>query len=256
MGGRACERAARLWFYAAAGLLTLDDLRRAALRQWREFAAMQPESDTAFLDWEEGFYTRSLRAGDRVLLVGCGSGRDLIALLGLGCRVEGLDPVPECIAAAAQRLARRGLTAPLHTGWVETMTLDTVYDAVVFSWDCYGLIQHRATRVRVLSAVRRHLAPGGRVLLSYVAAGRPPRPLLIGLARAVARLSGSDWRPERGDVLVPTDASPAGAHYEHHFRRDEIEREVQAVGLRVVFHAPTPNGLGLLAAEHGGPLPS
>lgn len=248
-GGRALERAGKVWFYAAAGTLTLDDLRRASLRQWDEFAAMQGEDDTAFLDWESDFYRRFLRAGDRVLLAGCGSGRDLIALLQHGCRADGLDPVPGCISAAADRLAKRGLTARLRTGWIEDVALDDVYDAIVFSWDCYGLIPHAATRIAVLRAVRDHVAPGGRVLLSYVAAGRPPRPLLIRTARLMSWLSRSDWRPEMGDVVVPTDAAPDGAHYEHHFRPEEVEREVAAGGYRVIFHERTANGLGVLTAE-------
>lgn len=248
-GGRALERAGKLWFYAAAGALTLDDLRRAALRQWDEFAAMQGEDDTAFLDWEGEFYRQFLRAGDRVLLVGCGSGRDLIALLEHGCRADGVDPVPGCITAAAGRLAKRGLTARLYTGWIEDAALDDVYDAVVFSWDCYGLIPHAATRIAVLRAVRNHVAAGGRVLLSYVAAGRPPRPFLIRTARLVSWLSRSDWRPEIGDVVVPTDAAPDGAHYEHHFRPEEVEREVRAAGLSIVHHSRVANGLGVLTAE-------
>ncbi len=246
--GRLLQYAATACFWAAAGTLTLEDLRRAAVRRWREFAATQSDADVALMDWEEEFYRRFLRPGERVLLAGCGSGRDLVALLELGYAVEGLDPVAECIEQARARLAKRGTSAPLHVAWLEDAAPPPgPFGAVVLSWFCYGNIPGAAARVRALRALAGRLAPGGRILLSYLTAGRPPRPVLIRLARLVGRLSGSDWRPEDGDCIVLTDRRADGAHFEHFFRPGEVEAEGRAAGLRLVHEERSPYGTAVLA---------
>jgi SAM-dependent methyltransferase len=246
--GRLFQQAATACFWAAAGTLTLEDLRRAAVRRWREYAATQPDADDALMDWEEQFYGRFLRPGERVLLAGCGSGRDLIALVERGFTVEGLDPVAECIEQARTRLAKRGMAAPLHVAWLEDAAPPPgPFGAVVLSWFCYGYIPGAAARVRTLRALAERLTPDGRILVSYLTAGKPPRPVLIRLARLVARLSGSDWRPEDGDSIVLTDRRPDGACFEHFFRPGEVEAEGRAAGLRLLHDEPSPYGRAVLA---------
>ena len=247
--GRVFQRLGRLFFYAGAGTLTSDDLRRAAVLRWREFAALPSETDTVLMDWEERFYKRFLRSSDRIFLVGCGSGRDLIVLLERGYTVDGIDPVPDCVATAGQRLRARGLRATLATTFVEDATLDGTYDVVIFSWCSYCYIPTSAARVRALARLRQHLAPGGRVLVSYMPAGYPPRPLLIGIARFVGRLARSDWRAEHGDAVVLTGPTSHTAQFEHYFLSGEVEREFRDAGLAVVYHEHPSPGPALLTAQ-------
>jgi len=236
--GRFLDRAATLAFYAAAGTARIENLRRAIQRQWEEAGAL--ESDTSILPglmgWEQDFYLRFLRPGDRILVVGCGTGRDLIALLDLGYRVEGLDVGPECVARAHLVLDKRGLVAPLYAGAIETVELAGSFDVFIFSWFCYSYIPQSERRIGVLRRVKGHLNPGGRLLISYQVLPRVPRRLPIRLAQLVARITGSDWHPEYGDLLLPSWRDRSFAHYEHSFQPGAIEAEAQAAGLRVVFH--------------------
>lgn len=55
------------------------------------------------------------------------------------------------------------------------------------------------------------------------------------LAQLASRLSGSDWRPEYGDVVAARLDAPV-VHYQHRFADDEIEAEAEAAGLSVKFH--------------------
>jgi protein-L-isoaspartate(D-aspartate) O-methyltransferase len=54
--------------------------------------------------------------GDRVLDVGTGSGYQAAVLAALGCRVIGVEIVPELAAAAAERLASLGWVIPVRVG--------------------------------------------------------------------------------------------------------------------------------------------
>ncbi len=247
--GRTLERAAKVVYYAAAGTMRLEDLEVAIRRDWREFGEEDPATDVAggLMKWEQEFYPRFLKPDDRILIVGCGTGRDLIALLDLGYRADGLDVVPECTAIARLHLQRRGLTANIYTGPIETTSLPGRFDAFIFSWFCYGYIPQSRTRIRVLRKVKDHLNPGGRILISYVPATRGPRRFPVRVARIAARLCGSGWQLEHGD-LVRLTSSMHGLHYEHLFRPQELEEEAQAADLSVVFHKGGSESRAVLTA--------
>jgi SAM-dependent methyltransferase len=249
---RTLDRGITVSTFLAGGLLRFETLGRHAAENWRHFGAAQTEPELAggLFNWEQMFYGPFLRAGDRVLVVGCGSGRDLIPLLEQGCRAEGVEPVAECADRARARLAARGLSAPVYTADIATAALTGCYDVVIFSWLCYGYIPQRARRVAVLRRVRDHLAGGGRVLISYILAEPAPRRSTWRLARLAAQLSRADWRPEYGDVFA-VRPDTRRIHFEHHFAPAEIEAEARAAGLAVRLHEHDNDGNLALVAEAG-----
>jgi SAM-dependent methyltransferase len=240
---RTLDRGVTVCAFVAAGLLRLEGLARHTGENWRQYGATQTEADVAagLFHWEQAFYGRFLKPGERVLLVGCGTGRDLLPLLEQGYRAEGLEPVAACADLARARVARRGIAAAVHTGDVTRAALPGRFDAVIFSWLCYSYIPGRATRVATLARVREHLAPQGRVLVSYVLAEPPPRRLPWRLARLASRLSGADWRPEYGDVFLARPDTRR-LHFEHQFRPAEIEAEARAAGFEIAFHEQSCDG--------------
>jgi SAM-dependent methyltransferase len=243
---RTLERTATLCDYAAAGTLTRADLQAAIERQWERDSGRETERQltAGLMVWERALYLRFLAPGAHVFLVGCGNGRDLLALVQAGFRVDGLDIAPGAIRTARRLLDRHGLAAALSVGSVETAPLPDRCDAVVFAWGCYGYVPGSARRSAVLRRVAGPLPPGGRVLLSYYPWHRTPRRLPIGLTRLVAGLARSDWRPEYGDHL---HADGDGiVYYEHRFLDGEVEREAAAAGLALLHHDPA-DGLAVLA---------
>jgi SAM-dependent methyltransferase len=249
---RTLDRAITVSTFVAAGLLRLDALGRHMGENWQHFGVTQAEPDVAagLFPWEKDFYGRFVRTGERVLVVGCGSGRDLLPLLEQGCRAEGLEPVAVCADLARERVARRGLTAAVHTADITTAALSGRYDVTIFSWLCYSYIPVRSRRVAVLRKVREHLAPEGRVLISYVLADPPPRRLPWRLARLSAQLSGADWRPEYGDVFIARPDTRC-IHFEHQFAPAELEAEAREAGFAVAYHAQGSDGNVALVARAG-----
>jgi SAM-dependent methyltransferase len=247
--GRPLQGAATALSYLAAGSLTRADLDEAIARLWDDLGAADDAEVAGLLAWESAFYLPALKPGERVLLVGCGTGRDLVALLDKGYAAEGLDLAPRAIEACRGRLARLGLRAPLHVGSIEHVALDSSFDAVVFSWLCYDYIPEARSRVEALRNARRQLAPGGRVLLSYVPRDKGAGRAAARVARVAAALARSGWSPEPGDLLlVSRRDGRLAVHYEHHFASQEIEREVREAGLTVVEH--TVAGHGRLVLSH------
>jgi SAM-dependent methyltransferase len=259
LGGRALERAAKLAYYTAAGTMRLEDLRRAIAREWEDAGARESEryvSSFGLTDWEQELYPRFLRREDRILVVGCGTGRDLVALLQRGYRADGLDLSSGCTATARDVLAKRGLEADVLTGDIATVTLPRRFDAFVFSAFCYSLIPHADARIAALRRVTEHLTPGGRILISYIPCDPLPSRIPIRLTQAVARLSGSDWRPEYGDILFLASRGKRIDHFEHRFPPGEFEREARAADAALLFHDPGDATAVLVAGESSAPGPA
>jgi SAM-dependent methyltransferase len=227
------QKASNACLYLAAGLLRRDDLLAASRIRWRDFGLSTDDAGIGLEPWERRLYNDLLRPTDRVLLVGCGTGRDLVGLLELGYNVTGLEQVPELVELARADLARRGIAAEVLSGGVEAVDLGTGYDAVIFSPGVYSWVYQSAARVATLARIRACLSLEGRILISYYGF-TPPSPLSARLTRLMARLAGADWRPESGDTFSRDTQVSQVLRYEHSFRPGEVAHECAAADLRVI----------------------
>lgn len=214
--------------YLGSGLLTVDEFRTPTNARWDAY-----DSDAVGLDeLEERLYGDVIRPSDRVLLIGCGAGRDLLELRQRGYAVTGLEPSPVLAGRARVELRSRGFAPAIIAQAVEDYAPDQTYDVVIFSPYTYSYVLGSSARIATLARLKRHLGPGGRVLLTY-AALVDQSPVWIFLSRVASRCAGSNWRPESGDRLYSPPAHPDMVSFEHQFTPEEVERECTAAGFRV-----------------------
>jgi SAM-dependent methyltransferase len=246
----ALQRASNACLYTAAGLLRRVDLEIASRRHWRGFSNELEHVDAGLEIWEKRLFDAALRPGDRVLLVGCGTGRDLLALASLGFAVDGIDPSPDAIAAARGHLARHGLSAGLAVGFIEQAALPDSYDAIVFSNCCYSYVQGARVRIETLGQLAARLKPSGRLAISYTGQRQPSGWPAI-LATATGGISRADWRAERGDSFTRSYLAANVLKYEHVFAPGEVAKEAAAAGLRVVRDEAPPGSVPWVLATKG-----
>jgi len=103
-----------------------------------------------------------MTAGARVLDVGCGTGELLRRLRAKypEARLAGLDPVPEMLAVAKDKL---GGVEDLRAGYADALPWDCATFDVVVSCNMFHYITHPVEAVREMARVVR---PGGAIVLT------------------------------------------------------------------------------------------
>ncbi len=130
-----------------------------------EYAKLAPEYDSKWSFYVEATTRETLARlnlglTDRVLDVGCGTGALLRRLSHPPALLSGIDPVPEMLAVARQRLPQE---VDLREGWAERLPFaDEQFDVVV---SC-NMFHHIQRPVDALREMRRVLRPGGRLVVT------------------------------------------------------------------------------------------
>ena len=138
------------------------------MRDYYEELWQRLPADLTPPDWElrRDFLLSEVRAGDRALDLGCGSGEFTAALAAAGARALGAEVAEAALVRARARHPELEfrlvpIDGPLP---LEDNGFDLVWASEV--------IEHVADTARWLSEVRRVLAPCGRLLLTTPAHGR------------------------------------------------------------------------------------
>ncbi|MBS1886704.1 MAG: methyltransferase domain-containing protein [Actinobacteria bacterium] len=153
-----------------------------------------------------GVAALGLRAGDTVLEVGAGTGRNLpylVDAVGPGGVVIGVDLSARMLAEAAKMVGRRGWSnVELVRADATALELDRHLDAILFSLS-WSVIPNP---VAALRQVWERLRPGGRVAVMDLGITETPlRPVLAPVARQLNRLG-----PGRPDARPWDDLAPFG----------------------------------------------
>ena len=236
--GQAGRRVSTISDCLSIAALRLDELKEGIRTRWQDFSDADLDTEAGLMPWEQEMFERVAAPRTDVLVVGCGSGRDLFALIEQGCRVTGIDPAGDALDRAHRGLESRHLSAALIEGFFEDVPLSGRFDLVIFSYYCYSLIPMARRRIAALEKASAVLKPGGHVVVSYVAAPRP-RPILVTLGRMMGALCRSDWRIEPGDVVWGLGQR---LNFQHMFASGELEQEAAAAGLRPASCAKFPLG--------------
>ena len=241
---RVVARANRLPLAIAGGLLTPRDRQVRQQRLWAADASCYAEEDRVrfgLTQWEKEIIARWFPAEGRVVVAGCGAGREMIALAEMGYEVEGFDLIPAAAENAKRNLAERGLAGQAVAADAAEYAFDGgPYAAVLFSWYVYSYVCPRAQRIAVLQRLGAALRDDGRVAIVLASPSGPRRGPTLCVAQWVARLTGNPVLPEEGDWLDP------GLQWIHVATREEMAEEAQAAGLELVDWVPDPRTVAVL----------
>jgi SAM-dependent methyltransferase len=189
-----------------------------------------PTSDAAaWHDVECAFYSadlpvwRELAAeyGAPVLDIGCGTGRVAFELATQGHEVVGVDADPALVSAFNARRRDSGLDAKAYVGDARALALGRSFPLAILPMQVAQLLGGSDGRTAMLSAVRRHVEPGGVVAVALAdpfesvppGEARPPLPDVLEIDGWVLSSTPVAVRDEADGVAIDRlrqAVSPAG----------------------------------------------
>ncbi len=208
----------------------LDDVRRGYDTIAGEFAASRSGMRWPELDQ----FREYVKNGDRLLDIGCGSGRGLKLFEGMAVDYEGLD-VSEALVAIARREST-DLLANFRVGSMLSLPHeDAAFDEVMAVAVLHHIPSERF-RLQALREANRVLKPGGALLMTNWDLWRGGRRKWL-IRSMISKLFGRsdlDW----GDARIPWNkaaSSPVWRYY-HGFSLGELGRLCRSAGFEVVLN--------------------
>ena len=166
-------------------------------------------------DAADAFYLALAGDGPKTILdMACGTGRLAVALAERGHRVAGADPAPGMLQVARNRRGGERVT------WVASTATDLAltarFDLIIMTGHAFQVLLSDAEIDAALAALRRHLAPGGRLAFET----RNPlveewRDWIPSKTREVIQVPGIGAVEIHNDIAA---ANGALVTYETHFR--------------------------------------
>ncbi len=137
-------------------------------------------------------------SGRRVLELACGSGRLAVPLAASGASVTGGDLSEPMLARACQAAAECGVDASFVALDMRDFALGQLFDAVVIGANSLTHLHTHDDFAQAFTAIRNHLAPGGRLLFDVFV----PSAQLLSQPTGQRQPLGSFTHPRLGAVTV------------------------------------------------------
>lgn len=151
---------------------------------------------------KEPFYSGlALRQGGPVLELACGTGQFLPAIARAGLRVVGLDRSSAMLEEARRRAEREGVQVDLVEGDMRTFELGERFGLIFIARNSLLHLHDTEALHACLSAVRRHLLPGGICALDVY----NPDPRILAQRRRLPLMKVQ--HPRLGEVRVDAEAA-------------------------------------------------
>lgn len=125
--------------------------------------------DIIYGDYDEdiAFYEKEAAKAKRVLELACGTGRIYLRLLKKGIDAYGIDISPRMIKILKNKAAAKGLRPRVSVAGMADFRLAQRFDLVIIPFRAFLHLVTVKEQLRALKNIRRHLLPGGRLILNF-----------------------------------------------------------------------------------------
>lgn len=181
--------------------------------------------------WEADVCNRYGIDSGRILVLGCGWGREAIAIARRKVGVVGVDLNHDVLKVPRRIAKTHGYLADFHqASFLSLPYTPASFNFAIFSGTMYSAIPTRRGRQVLLNDLGRLVKPDGPIILSYQiqhqSASRLDR-LSARLNAWLLQLPGANHQYQLGDVCL-------GSHFFHLFQDEtELQRELEGAGATI-----------------------
>ncbi len=211
-----------------------DELFRLVLARYHspeEVTKYRQRADSGLLRWEEvirdGFFT----SPSRLLDLGCGAGREAIALAGGGSEVTAVDISAELVEYALAAADAAGLSIAFEVIDGKSLPFPACSFDIALIWrQVLGNVPGASNRAALLGDVSRTMREDGILSLSV-----HNRDVCVPIAKEKGLiLERTAYSLEDGDFVEKGESPSATSCYWHYFTRPELVRLVEEAGFQVL----------------------
>ncbi|MFC1755689.1 SAM-dependent methyltransferase [Thermoproteota archaeon] len=191
---------------------------------------------SGLFDWEKRVIEKYYTHCKKILVVGAGGGREVLALRELGYDADGFECNPELVKCANDILESEGFPSDVKlVGRDGCPDAPKNYDGAIVGWSAYMLIQHSEERIVFLKKMRALMYDSSPILVSFFyRCGSERYFKAVAVISNVIRTILMRKRVEAGDDLVP--------NHVHYFTKNELELELNEGGFNMDFYSTVTYG--------------
>ena len=177
------------------------------------------------------FYVAEARAAAGLVLeLGCGTGRVLIPAARAGAEITGLDLSEKMLERCRTKLAAEPVGVIERVGLVHSsmvnFSLGREFSLIIIPFRPFQHLIEVSDQIECLDAVRRHLSPGGRLIVDFFQVNP-------------AAMHDTSWQQEKEDT--PETLLPDGRRIRRTFRIAEFHRERQVNDVEMFWYVKHPD---------------
>lgn len=198
----------------------------------------QSFADDALFGYDQRLLAEHFTQPGRLIDLGCGTGRHVIAFAQHGFEVTGVDLSEEMLNLTQRKADAAGLSIQTHqANLVElTSTIQETFDYAVCMFSTLGMIQGHEHRLHALTETNRVLKPGGQLAIH-----------VHNLWSVLKTFSGRNWFIRHtlqtllgNEIWGDTFAAYRGISqfYLHFFTAGELRKMLEQTGFRILIWHP------------------
>jgi len=226
------------------------DIGRRAYNRLSEQFGSEEAIRTGLVDWENEVVTRFCQKKSSFLVLGCGGGREVIALAKMGFFVVGIDSSSMMLEIGRVNAQREKVTVDFREG--DFLSPDTGKDKFSYcllSCVMYSSVPSRQMRVAMLRQIRNVLEDKGILIIHFLLDSKKVNSRWHAAKKKIASLF-------RGNVTYsPGDTFSTSLHFMRYFPSDkEIVLEAKEAGFLVQAKGVFPESEYMVLSLEGSSL--
>lgn len=185
--------------------------------------------DFNLTDEEKEILDKHIKKPGKFLVLGCGGGRESIALAGLGFKVTGVDFVEEMIDCAKRNAGQANLNINFEVADITKLNFpEASFDYASLLYCIYGTIPSRNLRIEILKQLKLILKSGGFFIFNFFIKNSSNSKYRSKILKAIGVITFGNMGYQPGDELSEGD------EFMHFFRDDEeLRQEIGEAGLKL-----------------------